>query len=36
MSRAYDLASALACIVCLAFLAIIAKSLTVREPDGGD
>ena len=36
MNRAYDLASALACIVCLAFLALIAKSLTAREPDGGD
>ena len=36
MSRAYDLASALACLVVIAFVAIVARSLTAREPDGGD
>jgi len=36
VNRVYDLASALACIVVLAFVALVAKSLTVREPDGGD
>ena len=36
MNRVYDLASALACLVVLSFVWILARSLTVREPDGGD